>query len=250
MDGLGSVTALVEDASGVVEERYQYDSFGQPTILAPDGTPRTCSAFGNPFLFTGREYDCESGLYYYRARYYDPRTGRFLQEDPLGLMGAINLYRYALNNPVNRVDPFGLLSIMRPVGVQIIADPAPDTPHEGAIVDVVQEQGPSVLVDPAPDERPGQVIADPPTPVGVSILCEGESKSREIIKRPGGTTEIETRGRQGVDGGQSRVIRMRDKSGRTTGVWHEVRDRQGRVIHRDWKGPQGVPAPKGFREVQ
>ena len=37
MDGLGSVTALVEDASGVVEERYQYDSFGQPTILAPDG---------------------------------------------------------------------------------------------------------------------------------------------------------------------------------------------------------------------
>jgi len=116
-DGLGSMTALVGDASGVVEERYQYDSFGQPTILAPDGTPRTCSAFGNPFLFTGREYDCESGLYYYRARYYDPRTGRFLQEDPLGgslsMPEQLNSYTYAINRPTVFTDPYGHLIIGR-----------------------------------------------------------------------------------------------------------------------------------------
>ena len=62
----------------------------------------------NPLLYTGREFDAESGLYYYRARYYDPAIGRFLSEDPIGFdEGGVNLYLYASNNPVRYVDYFG-----------------------------------------------------------------------------------------------------------------------------------------------
>jgi RHS repeat-associated protein len=66
-------------------------------------------------MYTGREYDSESGYYYYRARYYDPGTGRFLQKDPhpgkLSMPGTVvNGYIYTLNNPVNRIDPSGRFS--------------------------------------------------------------------------------------------------------------------------------------------
>jgi RHS repeat-associated protein len=133
--GLGSVAALTSETHGFVRgvflaERTAYDSFGTPTITGPgpDGAMDTEddetlleSAYGNPYLFTGREYDPESGLYYYRARYYDPMTGTFLQEDPAftanlypysGSVGKplpeTNLYLYTGNNPINRTDPFGL----------------------------------------------------------------------------------------------------------------------------------------------
>ena len=62
----------------------------------------------NPVGFTGREYDSETKLYFYRARYYDPQLGRFLSEDPIGLAGGINPYAYAGNDPVNHKDPYGL----------------------------------------------------------------------------------------------------------------------------------------------
>ena len=62
----------------------------------------------NPYTFTRREIDKESGLYYYRARYYDSIMGRFINEDPIGFAGGSpNLYGYVLNNPVNFVDPDG-----------------------------------------------------------------------------------------------------------------------------------------------
>jgi RHS repeat-associated protein len=81
-DGLGSVVAL-SDVNNVIVERYLYDVFGNTTIKAPDGSTRTTSAFGNRFMFTGREYDNEAlmGLYYYRARYYRPSIGRFTSRD-------------------------------------------------------------------------------------------------------------------------------------------------------------------------
>jgi len=62
----------------------------------------------NPYTYTGREYDPESGLYYYRARYYDAGIGRFLSEDPVGFLGGVNFYGYCVNNPVNWIDPWGL----------------------------------------------------------------------------------------------------------------------------------------------
>jgi RHS repeat-associated protein len=98
-DGLGS-TMEFTGTSGELFQSYVYDSFGN--IVLQNGT------IINPFTYTAREFDAESGLYYYRARYYDPTIGRFLTEDPIGFNGGINLYTYVGNNPTNFVDPLGL----------------------------------------------------------------------------------------------------------------------------------------------
>lgn len=95
-DHLGSTRALT-DASGGVVETEQYDSFG-------GGAGSQLTRYG----YTGRERDEMTGLYYYRARWYDPETGRFISEDPIGFKGGINFYAYVENNPINFNDPLGL----------------------------------------------------------------------------------------------------------------------------------------------
>jgi RHS repeat-associated protein len=94
-DGLGSVVALA-NASGQLTEKHGYSAFGL-----------TSSTAGTAFQFAGRRIDPETGLYYNRARYYSPALGRFLQTDPSGTNGGINLYAYTANDPVNRIDPTG-----------------------------------------------------------------------------------------------------------------------------------------------
>jgi RHS repeat-associated protein len=98
-DGLGTVTDLT-DSGGAPAKSYAYDAYGN--ILESPG------ALDQPYTYTGREIDAETGLYYYRARSYDPRTGRFLQKDPIGLVGGGNLYRYVGSNPVLLSDSLGL----------------------------------------------------------------------------------------------------------------------------------------------
>jgi RHS repeat-associated protein len=98
LDILGSTLALADSGGAVVTE-YTYAPFGQTSV---SGLPSP-----NPFQFTGREND-GSGLYHYRARYYDPIRNRFISEDPIGLAGGINLRAYLGNNPLRRVDPLGL----------------------------------------------------------------------------------------------------------------------------------------------
>ncbi|MGB7229083.1 MAG: RHS repeat-associated core domain-containing protein [Candidatus Acidiferrales bacterium] len=98
-DGLGSVTSLTV-ANGSVVQSYTYDSFGNTT--------NSSGSLTNFFRYTGRELDTETNLYFYRARYYDPTTGRFLGEDPIQFEGDINFYVYVVNDPVDGTDPFGL----------------------------------------------------------------------------------------------------------------------------------------------
>jgi len=100
-DGLGSV-AKITNSSGDVLKTMRYDTFGN--FIADSG-----SADGDYVSFTGREYDGLFGLYYYRARYYSPMTGRFTTRDPIGLAGGdVNLYKYTGNRPNNFIDPYGL----------------------------------------------------------------------------------------------------------------------------------------------
>ena len=105
-------------------ERYSYDVFGEPTIYDYAAHQEVEeSSVGNPYMFTGRRYDSETGNYYYRARYYEPYIGRFMSSDPLGTTpddknigfeptmqyeDGMNLYAYVGNNPVNMKDPQGL----------------------------------------------------------------------------------------------------------------------------------------------
>jgi RHS repeat-associated protein len=80
-------------------------------VYDADGTPLSESAIGNRVLWQGREYSWETGLYYFRARWYDPITGRWLSKDPIGIAGGLNQYVFCGNNPVNFRDPWGLLDL-------------------------------------------------------------------------------------------------------------------------------------------
>lgn len=105
---LGSAVAIT-DAAGNVVERYRYDTYGAATIFEQDGvTEIPSSTVGNPLRFTGRRFDEETGLYYYRARYYDPSDGRFIQRDPKGYVDGLGLYEYVAGNPLRFVDPLGV----------------------------------------------------------------------------------------------------------------------------------------------
>ena len=107
-------TVAVTDENGNVVEQYRYDAYGQPSFYDPDGTPRTESALGLRFLFTGREWLASLALYDYRHRAYSPSLGRFLQMDPLGFgAGDVNVYRYVRNVIILDADPWGLCRAKR-----------------------------------------------------------------------------------------------------------------------------------------
>lgn len=115
LDRMGNVAFLL-DVNGAVVEKYTYDVFGLPTVTDANGeNPRPYSWYGNRFMFTGREYFPELGLYDYRNRFYHPILGRFVQKDPIGFAaGDANLFRYCGGDPVNWADPYGLfIGIMR-----------------------------------------------------------------------------------------------------------------------------------------
>ncbi len=101
-DGLGSITDLT-DTNGEVVQSYVYGSFGNIELQR--------GSLINLYTYTGREFDSESGLYFYRARYYDAIIGVFVKEEPFGFAGGINLYSYTINNPINFVDPSGNVRI-------------------------------------------------------------------------------------------------------------------------------------------
>jgi|GEM_PF-1834288 len=101
-DALGSIIALMDENATVVTQ-YNYSPFGQTEVIGTDST-----GLSQPFRYTGREWDGDTGLYFYRARYYSPEMARFISEDPIGLAGGINQYAYVGNAPLDFVDAFGL----------------------------------------------------------------------------------------------------------------------------------------------
>jgi RHS repeat-associated protein len=104
-DRQGSVRDLT-DATGAVQDHLTYDGFGNATETNP--------AFGDRYQYTGREFDRETGLQYNRARYYDPKIGRWTSEDPKGFdAGDANWYRYVHNGPTNGTDPSGLYFVVQ-----------------------------------------------------------------------------------------------------------------------------------------
>nr|MDQ3330343.1 RHS repeat-associated core domain-containing protein [Planctomycetota bacterium] len=105
-DHQGTVRDWADYDSGTnataVVDHVKYDSFG--TITSQSGTTHKPL-----FAYTGREWDADAGMYYYRMRWYDPSTGRFIAEDPMGFAaGDPNLSRYVRNRPATSTDPSGL----------------------------------------------------------------------------------------------------------------------------------------------
>jgi RHS repeat-associated protein len=105
IDGAGNVTYLHQDhqnsliaranGAGTLTAKYEYSPWGEASLP------------GTGFGYTGQRWDADLGLYNYKARYYDPAKGRFLQPDPVGYKQDMNLYTYCVNDPVNLSDPTG-----------------------------------------------------------------------------------------------------------------------------------------------
>jgi len=93
-------TQVLTDSNGDTQSLYGYDPFGNTVVSG--------SSTSNSFAYTGRENDSPLGLYYYRARYYNPAVGRFMSQDPIGFAGGINFYAYVDDDPVDQIDPSGL----------------------------------------------------------------------------------------------------------------------------------------------
>ena len=121
VDGLGSVRKIHGEGG-----EYRFTAFGK---IIGDETSHL-----NAFAFTGREWDPDAGLYYYRARWYDPQIGRFISEDPIGLAGGANQYTYSGNDPTDYIDPSGLSRL--PDFFSLNLNVAVPTPWTGTIIGV------------------------------------------------------------------------------------------------------------------
>ncbi|MBY0516991.1 MAG: RHS repeat-associated core domain-containing protein, partial [Bacteriovoracaceae bacterium] len=164
-DRQNSVKMIANEKKEIIQEVY-YSAYGETQIVNA-GIEKT--KLINPFYYTSRELEPELGIYYYRARYYDPSTGRFISEDPIGFAGGdYNLYRYVGNNPVKDIDPLGktIMSASDRLGgtspVQGHSDytnpgPTTDSPLEGAEYELAKlafEATLKALLDPTYTQKP------------------------------------------------------------------------------------------------
>jgi RHS repeat-associated protein len=103
-DGKGNVAALVDSGQAIVAA-YTYDAFGN--LMSEAGS------LSQPFKFSTKPYDDDTGLSYFGYRFYSPVLGRWMTQDPIGYAGGLNLYEYVGNNPVSWIDPKGLTLVVQ-----------------------------------------------------------------------------------------------------------------------------------------
>jgi RHS repeat-associated protein len=165
-DHLGSVRDIAA-TSGTVLDHISYSTFGK--VMS-----ETNASNGDRWKYTGREYDSDSGSYFFRARFHDPSSGRFTAEDPLGFAAKdMNRHRYVRNAPTNGTDPLGLFSPV-PSGEPQLEIPHWDNPPETLNIVPTTTVIPAVRngIDVAPPILPGAPVqqvgmAAPPGPLVV-----------------------------------------------------------------------------------
>jgi RHS repeat-associated protein len=154
-DGNGNVTMLI-NASQTMAAKYLYDAFGN--TLAQSGY----LAAANTYRFSSKEWNANSGLYYYLCRFYDPNLQRWVNEDPIGEFGGIDLYEFCENSPIDKDDEFGHQLIFSP--------PVELPPVELSPI----ELGPIELEPiPVPLPVPKPTPPTPPIPPIVPPQCDG-----------------------------------------------------------------------------
>lgn len=116
------------NVTGTIVEQYRYDAYGSFQRYTPSapgvgpwtesGARNTKSLFDNPWLYQGRRFDVESNLFFFRARYFNPLTGRFISFDPLGYQGgSLNLFGFLQSTPLGLLDPYGKSATAKAAGV-------------------------------------------------------------------------------------------------------------------------------------
>lgn len=108
-DHNGNISCLINADTGKVSETYRYSAFGEERLYGKKG--ELIEASINPWRFSCKRFDEETGFIYFGRRYYSPNIGRWITADPLGFEGGPNLYAYVLNNPLTYFDLYGLIGI-------------------------------------------------------------------------------------------------------------------------------------------
>ena len=120
---VGTISRVYSEYTQEIVDSRIYDVFGNMVN-------KTGASSGN-LGFQSKYFDQESGLYYFYYRYYNPSNGRFMNEDPIGLIGGLNIYNFVENDPVNLIDPFGLKRKKFPLMPRTPGDPPQDTKPPG-----------------------------------------------------------------------------------------------------------------------
>ncbi len=239
-DALGSIVALTT-STGALVETVTYDAFGLPTLKNAGGVVLAASTVGNRFLFTAREWEAEVGLCYYRARYYSPTLGRFLQRDLAS--GDAHSYRYVFNNPGRWIDPWGwnIFGIQLPISrpPDDIGTRGPGLPIDRPIPQPEPpiEWTPPILSGPsAPDVLP---VPPPTTEAGnkeSSGKFTGEDRPGANFARSKESGNQEKRPKKGDRKGKGKDIKQVDDVGKIFGMDEETRSEFGRYIEEAKEG--------------
>jgi RHS repeat-associated protein len=207
-DHLGSVKSVTDDTGSVV---FQADhlAFGQRY-----GESSTAPNFDEWHSFTGKEFDPDTGLYYFNARWYDQETGRFISEDPMRDPNNPNLYSYCANNPLNLIDPTGTVAIID------------DDENGNPITDKTTYTPPSSTIPQAPNSTVSVSIDIPNYFPGVNVTFTYSSTTGEDGSK---TSVTETRTYRKPNGGSVTISTV--TIGNIVQTTYLIKDKTGTVVN-------------------